>query len=96
MADYSLQFDGLEETVTQMNKIAGEISNFLTELQTGTMQAIMEWESGARDLFDASRTEWARAATDMTTQAQNAQIALSAIIGHYSDGERAGATIWNR
>ncbi|MGW1029002.1 WXG100 family type VII secretion target [Streptomyces sp. NPDC002577] len=96
MADYSLHFDGLEGAVAEMSKISTAINDFLQELQTGTLQAITEWESGARDEFDSQRNVWAQAAADMTTQAANAQNALTEIIGHYADGERAGYTIWNR
>ena len=96
MADYSLHFDGLEGAVADMSRISTSISDFLEQLQSGTMQAIVEWESGARDLFDNQRNIWATAAADMTTQAANAQNALNAIIGNYADGERAGYTIWNR
>lgn len=96
MADYSLQFDGLESAVADMGRISTAINDFLQELQTGTMQSIVEWESGARDLFDGQRNVWARAAADMTTQATNAQNALNEIISHYADGERSGYNIWNR
>ncbi|WP_405467271.1 WXG100 family type VII secretion target [Streptomyces canus] len=96
MADYSLQFDGLESAVGEISSISTSINNFLEELQTGTMRAIVEWESGARDLFDGQRNVWATAAADMTTQAANAQAALAEIIEHYADGERAGYSIWNR
>lgn len=96
MADYSLQFDGLDSAVADMGRISQQINDFLQELQTGTLQAITEWESGARDLFDGQRVVWARAAADMTTQAANAQAALTEITGHYADGERAGYNIWNR
>jgi uncharacterized protein YukE len=96
MADYSLHFDGLEGAVTEMSKISAQLNDFLQELQTGTLQAITEWESGARDLFDGQRNVWARAAADMNTQATNAQAALTEIISHYADGERSGYQIWNR
>ncbi|QKZ15965.1 WXG100 family type VII secretion target [Streptomyces chartreusis] len=96
MADYSLQFDGLETAVTEMGRISRQLNDFLQELQTGTMQAITEWESGARDLFDGQRAVWSRAAADMNTQATNAQNSLNQIIAQYADGERAGVNIWNR
>jgi len=96
MADYSLQFDGLESAVTEMSRISNQINDFLEELQSGTMQAITEWESGARDLFDSQRSVWATAANDMTVQAANAQNSLTQIIGQYADGERSGVNIWNR
>ncbi|MFF4799272.1 WXG100 family type VII secretion target [Streptomyces sp. NPDC001351] len=96
MADYSLQFDGLEQAVTQMGTISRQINDFLQELQTGTMKSIIEWESGARDLFDQQRTIWAQGAADMATQAVNAQNALNQITGHYADGERSGVNIWSR
>ncbi|RPF37997.1 WXG100 family type VII secretion target [Streptomyces sp. TLI_185] len=96
MADYSLQFDGLEQAVTQMGTISRQINDFLQELQSGTMKSIVEWESGARDLFDQQRSIWATGAADMATQAVNAQNALNQITGHYADGERSGVNIWNR
>ncbi|WP_328779549.1 WXG100 family type VII secretion target [Streptomyces canus] len=95
MPDYSLHFDGLDTAAAEMTKISSQINDFLQELQTGTLNSIIEWESGARDEFDGQRNIWANAAADMTTQAANAQTALQAIIGHYADGERAGYGIWN-
>lgn len=94
--DYSLSFSGLEEAVTQMGTISRQINDFLDELQTGTLRSIIEWESGARDLFDQQRNIWAKGAADMTTQAQNAQLALNEIIGHYAHGEQVGTSLWNR
>jgi uncharacterized protein YukE len=96
MADYSLQFDGLETAVSEMGRISTQINNFLEELQSGTLQSIVEWESGARDEFDGQRAVWARAAADMTQQAANAQNALTQIIGTYSNGEQQGMKIWAR
>lgn len=96
MADYSLQFDGLQQTIGDMDRISTQIADFLSELQTGTMQAIVEWESGARDLFDSQRGEWSQGATDMRDQALKAKIVLNEIMGHYAAGERAGQSIWNR
>jgi WXG100 family type VII secretion target len=96
MADYSLSFDGLENAVMEMGKISGQIQEFLQELQTGTMKSIIEWESGARDLFDQQRNIWSKGAEDMVTQAAAAQQALNQITGHYADGERSGVHIWNR
>ncbi|MGW2525011.1 WXG100 family type VII secretion target [Streptomyces sp. NPDC001617] len=95
-ADYSLHFDGLESATTEMRQISSQIESFLQELQSGTMKAILLWESGARDLFDHQRNLWANGAEDMTRQAQAAQAALNEIIQHYADGERTGVSIWNR
>ena len=94
--DYSVQFEPLEEAVTQMGTISKQINDFLEELQTGTLQAITEWESGARDLFDQQRNVWAKAAGDMTVQAANAQTALAGIIAQYAGAERTGVSLWNR
>lgn len=94
MADYSLSFAGLENAVSEMNRISSQIESFLNELQNGTMKSILEWESGARDLFDQQRAVWEQGANDMVTQAHNAQTALSHIHGHYVDGENGGCKIW--
>jgi WXG100 family type VII secretion target len=96
MATYSLTFGELETAASDMSRISSQISNFLQELQTGTMQSIMEWESVARDEFDSQRSIWAQAAADMTTQAANAQAALQNIITEYQNGENVGIKIWNR
>lgn len=96
MSDYSLHFDGLQDAVSQMGTISRQLNQFLEELQTGTLSAIIEWESVARDEFDAQRNVWARGAADMTVQAANAQKSLDTIIANYSAGERAGYGIWNK
>ncbi|MBC9730527.1 WXG100 family type VII secretion target [Streptomyces sp. TRM68367] len=96
MSTYSLTFTELENAVTSMGQISQQIEDFLTELQTGTMQAILEWESVARDEFDQQRAVWGQAAKDMATQAVQAQAALDNIVGCYGDGERAGQKIWAR
>jgi uncharacterized protein YukE len=96
MATYSLTFATLEDAASQMNQISQQINQFLQELQTGTMQAILEWESVARDEFDSQRAIWAKGAADMTVQAQQAQAALNNIISTYGDGERAGQKLWAR
>ena len=93
---YSLQFDGLTQAVEEINSISRQINEFLEELQNGTMKAILLWESGARDLFDSQRSVWNAGATDMATQATNAQNALREIMDHYAHGERRGYDIWNR
>ena len=94
MADYSLSFAGLENAVSEMNSISKQIEGFLNDLQTGTMKSILEWESGARDLFDQQRQVWEQGANDMVTQAVNAQSALNQIRDHYADGENGGVKIW--
>ncbi|KUO05517.1 WXG100 family type VII secretion target [Streptomyces caeruleatus] len=96
MSDYSVQFAPLEDAVMQMGRISAQINDFLGELQNGTMKAIIEWESGARDLFDEQRNIWARAATDMTVQASNAQVSLGKIIAQYAEAERTGVSYWSR
>ncbi|MFI7499924.1 WXG100 family type VII secretion target [Streptomyces sp. NPDC049687] len=96
MIDYSLEFSGLEEAAGQMVTISRQLSSFLEDLQTGTMKSILNWESGARDLFDSQRNIWAQGAADMTTQADNAAAALRTIIEHYAAGERAGYAMWNK
>lgn len=96
MATYSLTFSELETAAGDMSRISSQINDFLQQLQTGTLQAITEWESGARDEFDSQRSIWANAASDMTVQAANAQAALSNIITEYGNGETTGIKIWSR
>jgi uncharacterized protein YukE len=96
MATYSLTFSELETAAGDMSRISSQINDFLQQLQTGTMKAIVEWESGARDEFDSQRSIWAKAASDMTVQAAHAQAALQNIIAEYANGENVGIKIWAR
>lgn len=96
MATYSLSFAGLEETVQQIGTISTQIEDTLTQLNSGTLRAITEWESGARTEFDNTRAVWSQAASDMVTQAHAAQVALNAIIAEYGNGENYGIKLWNR
>ena len=96
MSTYSLSFSELETAANEMVQIASKINQFLEELQTGTMKAILEWESVARDEFDAQRAVWAQGASDMTVQAQNAKAALDQILAEYQHGEDVGIKIWAR
>jgi uncharacterized protein YukE len=94
MATYSVFFSEIETEAGNMSKITAQINNFLQELQTGTMKAIIEWESVAADEFNNQRAIWAQGASDMTVQAANAQTALQNIIAEYAQGENVGVQIW--
>jgi uncharacterized protein YukE len=96
MSTYSLSFAELQVASGDMLRIASQINEFLEELQTGTMKAILEWESVARDEFDSQRVIWAKGASDMTVQAQNAKLALDNILAEYQHGEDVGIKIWAR
>jgi uncharacterized protein YukE len=96
MATYSLTATTLEDAANQMTAISGRINTFLQELQTGTMRAILEWESVARDEFDQQRNLWANGAKEMTQQAAVAQSHLSQILQEYAAAEAAGQKIWSR
>jgi uncharacterized protein YukE len=91
---YSLDFAGLEETVIAIGKISNSINSLLEQLESGTLRAILDWESGAREEFDNHRANWSKAAADMSVQAASAQSALSSITGTYSDGEHAAWKLW--
>jgi WXG100 family type VII secretion target len=95
MTTYTVQMSNVQLVSEEMGKIASYIQGLIEDLDNSTTQSLAEWTSSARDVYNQARAKWDAAASDMATQAVNAQNSLSQINDSYANAETQGMGLWS-
>ena len=96
MATYTVNMSNVQEVASEMSAIARYIQSLLEDLDNGSKQNLAEWTSSARDAYNQAKAIWDNAASDMVTQASNAQASLSNINDNYANSEYQGLGLWGQ
>ena len=96
MPTYAVNFATMQTVASEMQMNARQILQMNEELEHGSMQALVEWESPAKDLFDQRRREWIALANEMSRKADQAQALLGEMNGSYASAQNFGVQLWDR
>lgn len=91
---YAADFAPLESAATEMLVISAWVKSLNDELAQGTLRAVLDLDSVAKDVFDQRKAEWDEATGDMSVQADEANRALDEILRLYGSGGRLGTQLW--
>jgi WXG100 family type VII secretion target len=94
MTSYVVNIPVVQEIAGEMGTLSTYIQNLLDDLESSTAQSLAQWNSAARDAYNAAKQIWDQAAADMVAQAANAQRSLASIGDGYSQAERQGSAMW--
>jgi len=94
MVTYSVNIPTVQQIAGEMGTLSTYIQNLLDDLESSTAQSLAQWQSAARDTYNAAKAIWDQACADMAVQAAKAQSSLSSIGDNYTLAEQQGAGLW--
>lgn len=95
MSEYQFNFALADETRDNMAMITNRIHTLLEDLNSEVQTSLANWESGARDAYNAAKAEWDAAAARMPAALGRAEVALSSISDGYLRVEHYGVDLWS-
>lgn len=96
MTTYQVSLQQMEFVGGEMEAIAKQIQQTLSELDEGAKQNLSQWSSDARLAYDVAKAKWDAAAAAMQQQATQATQALGTIGEYYTSGEKYGVNLWDQ
>ncbi|GLY23758.1 WXG100 family type VII secretion target [Micromonospora sp. NBRC 101691] len=95
MSDYRFDFNQADATLYDMNRINGQISGSLDDMERNVERSIEQWSGDARSAYHVAKVEWRAAAQQMTVYLEQARQTLLAISDNYGTTEQRHTKIWN-
>jgi len=94
MSQYQFNFALADETRDNMAMVTNRIHSLLEDLNAEVQTSLANWESGARDEYNAAKLEWDAAAARMPAALGRAEVALASISDGYLRVEHYGMDLW--
>ncbi|MFD7917710.1 WXG100 family type VII secretion target [Streptomyces sp. NPDC059740] len=95
MTTYQVSLQQMEFVGGEMDAIAKQIQQTLTELDDASKQNLSQWSSDAREAYNVAKAKWDAAAAAMQQQAAKATASLGNIGEYYTSGEKYGVNLWD-
>ncbi|MGW7578910.1 WXG100 family type VII secretion target [Streptomyces sp. NPDC054765] len=96
MTTYQVSLEQMSFVEGEMQTIARQIQQTLSELEASSKSSLAHWSSDARDAYNIAKAKWDEAAAAMQQQSAEAAKGLGTIGEYYNSGEKYGVNLWDQ